>query len=92
MKDQIEFGHNEKLRHCPVCGKEQFFIDDAYQLHLCFSDLDVLSDLYKTERIFGDRIPYPVYIISQRFYQLLKSNKLASNVTFVPVVDISNRR
>lgn len=84
---QIELGHGEKEYCCPICGKQKFFIDNAYQLHLNLQDLKLQGDLYKTERIFGERLPEPVYIISQKFYRLLKSTKLLSNVTLVPVVD-----
>lgn len=85
----IGIGYGEKKLHCGIFGKEQFFIDNAYQLHLDFSKIHMENDLYVTERMFGEGIAYPLYLISQRFYQLLKKHKLAGGLTFSPVVDIS---
>lgn len=87
-KDCIEFGHGERRLTCHLCGKEQFFINSAYQLHLYMDKLEPNKDLYVTERIFGEGIPYPVYIISQRFYQLLKANKLTGRLDLLPVVEV----
>lgn len=86
----IVFGYGEKRQVCEICGKEQYFIDNAYQLHLDFDKIQTHSDLYVTERIFGEGIAYPLYIISQRFYQLLKKHKLVGGVTFSPIVEASN--
>lgn len=83
-------GYGEEKEICHICGREQYCIDNAYQLHLDFSKIDLQSDLYMTERIFGPGISYPLYIISQRFYQLLKQNKLAGGVTFEAVAEIEN--
>lgn len=85
----IRLGYGEKMEKCHICGKEQYFTDNVYQLHLDFSKIKEESDLYVTERIWGQGIAYPIYIISQKFYQLLKKNKLAGNLTFSPVVDTS---
>lgn len=85
----IGTGYGEKIIRCELCGKEQFSIDNAYQLHMDFSKIDKKSDMYVTKRMFGEGISYPLYLISQRFYQLLKQNNLAGNVKFSPVVDIS---
>lgn len=87
--DLIEMGHGERKEVCHICGKEQFFIDNIYQLHLDFSKLEVQSDLYMTERMWGQGIAYPIYIISQRFYQLLKQNKLVGGISLSPVIDCS---
>lgn len=86
-KDFIEMDHGERKVVCHICGKEQFVINDIYQLHLDFSKLKVQSDLYMTERMWGEGIAYPLYIISQRFYQLLKQNKLVGGITVSPVVE-----
>ena len=87
-RDLIEMGHGERKGICHICGKEQFFINNIYQLHLDFSKLEVQSDLYMTESMWGEGIAYPLYIISQRFYQLLKQNKLAGGITVSPVVEV----
>lgn len=86
-KQCIEFGHGERRLTCHLCGKEQFFINSAYQLHLYVDKIELNQDFYVTEHIFGEGIPYPVYIISQRFYQILKENKLTGNLTLLPVVE-----
>lgn len=88
-RESIDLGHGEKKVVCHICGKEQFDIDDIYQLHLNLSKLGGESDLYMTERIWGGGIAYPLYVISQRFYQLLKQNKLAGGITVSPVVEVS---
>ena len=88
-QDCIGMENLKIVETCLVCGKEQFFLDHAEQLHVDFSKLPVDSDLYLTESIFGEGDPEPMFIISQRFYQLLNENKLARNVVFTPVVDIS---
>lgn len=89
QRDKIARGYGEKIEKCPICGKEQFCIDSSYQLHLIDSDDITGSDFSVTERIFGEGIAEPMYIISQRFYRLLKQNNLTGNVVFTPVVCIS---
>lgn len=83
-------GYGERKEVCHICGKEQYFIDNTYQLPLDISKIKVESDLYMTERIFGEGIAYPLYIISQRFYRLLKKNKLAGGLTISPVKEITD--
>ena len=85
----IDMGHGEEKHICHMCGKEQFYIDNIYQLHIDCSKLELQSDLYMTERIWGEGIAYPLYIISQRFYQLLRKYKLAGGITFSPVIEIN---
>ena len=84
----IGMGHGEKKKTCYICRKEQFVFDDTYQLHLDFSKMDLSQDLYMTERIFGGGIPRPLYIISKRFYRLLRENKLDGGLNLSPVVPI----
>ena len=88
-EDAIQLGYGEKKVVCHICGKEQYSIDNVYQLHIDFSKIPMTSDLYMTERIFGEGIAYPLYLISQRFYKLLKENKIAGGVTFVPVLEVN---
>lgn len=76
---------------CRICGKQQFYIDHADQPHIDFSKVPMQSDLYMTEPIFGGGISQPLFIISQRFYQLLVDSKLSRNVVFTPVVDTSKQ-
>ena len=87
--EQIQLGHGEKVQHCQFCGKEQYFIRSNYQLHLYIEELPSNQDFFATDRIWGEGRAYPVYVISQRFYRLLKEHKLAGNIFFVPVVEVS---
>ena len=87
-RNQISMGYGERKEICSLCKKEQFFIDNVYQLHLDFSKIEK-KDFYVTERMWGEGIAYPIYIVSQKFYQLLKENKLSGNLKFSPIVDVS---
>lgn len=82
----IVWGRGEEEQICSMCGKKQYTLPDAYQLHLHDDSVYREKDFFSTERIFGDGIAQPIYIISQRFYQLLKQNKYTAQVDFVPVV------
>ncbi len=84
--EAIVCGHGEKALRCPYCGRLGYQIGNEYQLHLQASYLQEDSDMYITERIFGEGIAYPLYLISQRFYRLLVGHQLAGSVTFSPVV------
>lgn len=84
----LEMGHGEKILNCPQCGKEKLLIGHDYQLHMKFFGMDLQYDLYKTEWLFGEGFAASVYLISQRFYQLLLANKLAYNVIFEPIAEI----
>lgn len=86
--EAIACGHGEKALRCPYCGKHGFQIDNAYQLHLHALYLEDNVDIYVTERVFGEGIAHPLYLISQRFYRLLIENQLVGSVTFSPVVAI----
>lgn len=86
-RDCIRLGCGEKKEVCPVCGKEQYYIDNAYQLHLDMSKIKEASDLYVTERMWGQGLAYPLYVISQRFYQVLKQNNLIGGITLSPIVE-----
>lgn len=83
----IACGHGEKALCCPYCGKTGFQVDNAYQLHLYASYLRDNTDMYVTERIFGEGIAHSLYVISQRLYHLLAEQKLTGSVTFSPVVE-----
>ena len=84
----IGTGYGEKILRCKYCGKEQYSINPSYQLHLDFSQIDPQCDMYMTECMFGDGIAEPLYLISQRFYQLLKQAKLSGGLNVFPVASI----
>lgn len=89
-RECVGTGYGEIVEKCCVCGKEQYSINSGeYQLHLDFAKIKMKSDLYVTERIFGAGIAEPLYVISQRFYRLLKENGLTGGAKFSPIVDIS---
>ena len=90
-KECIEFNHGEKVCRCPGCGKEQYYYEGTYQLYLDVSKIQQDVDLYFTEKIFGEGVAHPLFIISQRFYRLLKENKLAGRLNLSPVVDVSGK-
>ncbi len=83
----IIFDPNEKVCKCRMCGKKQYVIHGDYQLRLDFSKIKVGSDLYITEEIFEEGFAHSLYIISQRFYQLLKQYNLHRGLIVQPVVE-----
>lgn len=85
-RGDIATGKGEKEETCQMCGKKQYVLSNIYQLHLHDSPVYRENDFFATERIFGEGIAQPIYIISQRFYQLLKQNKYTAQVDFVPVI------
>lgn len=87
QKDII-FGFGEKEIVCPVCGKKQYCVNSSYLLHLNLGAIDCSSDMYVTENIWGEGIAEPLYIISQKFYRLLKKSKFAGGVNFTPVINV----
>lgn len=84
--DNIVLGKGEKEETCRMCGKKQYVLSNIYQLHLHDDPIYREKDFFSTERIFGEGIAQPIYIISQRFYQLLKQNKFTAQVNFIPVI------
>ena len=83
---------NERIIYCPVCGKAQYRVGPAYWPHVDYSKIDLSYDLYETEDMFCDTDrTIPLHIISQRFYQLLKKNKLGGSLCVVPVADSSQQ-
>lgn len=88
-KAKIGTGYGERIFKCPACGKEEYLIERGlYVLHLDYSKIEMDSDLYMTEGIRSWGCHLPRYLISQRFYQLLKANKLTGNIDFTPVESV----
>lgn len=93
-QDAICLGYGEQPYFCPVCGRVQYVMQEPniYQLHLDSSRLQCKSDLYVTERIWGEGIARPMYVISQRFYRLIRENNLGGYLNLSPVVDVRDGR
>lgn len=87
-REVIGKGYGEKIIKCPVCGKEQYGIDSSYQLRMDLNKVSEERDFYMTEDIFGEGFAHPLYVISQRFYRILKENKLVGGVNFNPVANV----
>ena len=88
-KSKIATGYGERIFKCPACGREEYMIEKSlYELHLDFDQISLDSDLYMTTGLRSRGCPLPKYLISQRFYQLLKTNKLTGNIAFTPVESI----
>lgn len=83
----VKLGYGEVKSLCPICGREQYYINDAYQLNLDLSCLSEECDLLVTEKMFGEGIAYPIYIISKKFYRLLQDADLCGGLRVVPVVE-----
>ena len=79
-------GYGEEFTTCPVCGKEMMHVTGCYQMHLNRSQLDTSLDFLYTEPVCGPLHPFSCQLISQRFYRLLKQEKLAGGLFFNPVV------
>lgn len=85
--EAIEKGHGERVHKCPVCGREKYDINSGeYCLHIDISKIPQGVDFCKTEDIYGGYSPFPLYIVSQRFYRLLKNADLTAGAKFSPVV------
>lgn len=83
--DDIITGNGEEIISCPLCGKHQLVIDNAYQLSLSVRAESLSEDFYMTAPVFGEGQAEPIYIISQRFYRILRENALLGNLIIAPV-------
>lgn len=74
----------EKLE-CSVCHKVQYICDDLYQFKLKREVLEKASlDCYTTADRFG-MDGQTQWIVSQRFYQVLKAHQMTRSLVFEPV-------
>lgn len=85
-ESSFAFGYGEKLDICPRCGKRQYYYDGTYQLRIYRSALKEDVDFYMTPCLFGSGQAEPIYLISKRFYKLLKDNKMLRNTITTPVI------
>ena len=59
--------------------------DGDLQLRFDYKKGELDKDLYMTVPEFGCGISHLVYLISHRFYELLKENRMDRNMIFEPV-------
>lgn len=96
-----DFGSRQGERdiyYCPICNEVVFcFNPFRFQLRFDRNKINLTKDLYITKEMFtqSDRDyferhwdpTYAIVIISQRFYQLLKENKLLKGVRVFPICE-----
>ena len=85
-REIISLGHSERYDYCPICGAKKIVLNNTDQLHLNMKQLGEESDFYVTESIFGEGAAYPLYIISQHCFELLKDNDLIYHLVLTPLV------
>ena len=85
-REQIVLGRGERFSECPYCGSRQIIEDNRSLLIIRKEAIDNQRDFYMTESIFGEGVAHPLYLLSNRFYKLLKENKLLFSSTVKPVV------
>ena len=71
---------------CPICGREKVICGQDYQLRLVDSLDNYSEDFYMTDAVFGEGFSHPLFVISKKFYTVLASNKLVSNIALEPVI------
>lgn len=85
-EENLIFSEDTKIKKCPNCGRNQYLLRGDQLIHISGKKLDLSKDLFITDTIFGDGRGYKVFIISQRFYQLLKKYNLAGGLDLSPVI------
>lgn len=86
----IVLGYGEREIICPICRNKRYYIDagGSYQLHVLSTQNWNGLDFLMTEKIWGDGAMFPIYIISQKFYRLLREHNLAGGVAFYPIAEV----
>ncbi len=81
----IALGYGELVISCPVCDKKKIISPYAYELHLKLNCENITQDFYVTERLFGEGISEPYFLISQHLYHLLLAEGLLKDLEITPV-------
>ncbi len=76
----------DRLKKCQFCGRTKIVDVSGYQLKLDTSKLLLNDDFYMTEAVFGEGIPHPIYLVSQKLYRLIMEEHFNKNVRFEPVI------
>lgn len=84
--EAFNFNNGEKVYECPMCGKRQYCIPLAEQYHIKREYLDDAVDLYTTDYLFGDGMADRLYIMSHKFYSILKNNKYLKGLVVEPII------
>ncbi len=84
--ESILLGQGETEQVCPLCGKTQFVLENAYQFHLVQHLLPTTIDAIRTPAVFHDGQAEAVTLISQKFYQALKVSGLCYGLDFTPAI------
>ena len=79
-------GHGETPYKCACCGRVALEFTNSYTLHLKAASIPDGTDFCMTDSFWGEGFSFPFYIISQRFYRLLKENKLTGGIRLSPVI------
>lgn len=85
-EEDLVFENNTKIEKCPNCGRNQYVMKGDQLLHLNGKKIDLNIDLFITDTFFGEGGGWSNYIISRRFYQLLKKYNLAGGLNLSPVI------
>lgn len=85
FESNIALGYGELITSCPVCNKKKIISPYAYELHLDLNRESINQDFYVTERLFGEGISEPYFLISQRLYRLLLEEGLLNDLEITPV-------
>lgn len=84
-RERIALGHGERFSECSYCYSKQIILDETHPLYLKGSADDLSSDFYVTARIFGEGVAHPYYLMSKRFYQCLKNERMLYSLRAKPV-------
>ena len=82
----IKPGDCQTAWSCIHCRRERYILDQLYIVKLRKDELErERSDIFMTEELFGIFNGAPVWIVSQRFYQVLKAHQMTRSLVFEPV-------
>lgn len=84
--EKIIVDNLKDVKNCPVCGQIKIICSTDYQLKLRGTPSDLGDDYYATDAIFGDGIPFPLYLVSHKLYALISEAGMCRNVVFEPVL------
>jgi len=84
--EAVAAGHGERAYKCSHCGRIALAFTNSYTLHLKAASIPGEADFCMTEPFWGEGFAFPFYMISQRFYRLLKEQGLTGGIKLSPVI------